>query len=65
MIHAIFPVLSPFTFLQRNFWPSKDRVVLAKQPILFIRSLRDEIVPTSQMVELINSAINAKFKLEY
>lgn len=45
MIGALFPILNPISFLQRNFWPSETRIVLVKQPILFIRSLKDEIVP--------------------
>jgi fermentation-respiration switch protein FrsA (DUF1100 family) len=65
MVNSLFPFLAPFRFLQTNFWPSKTRIVLAKQPILFIRSLQDEIVPTIQMSELIESAVNAEFKSEY
>jgi fermentation-respiration switch protein FrsA (DUF1100 family) len=57
------PFLAPVSFLQKNFWPSSTRIVLVKQPILFIRSMQDEIVPTHQMAELINAAINAKFKM--
>jgi fermentation-respiration switch protein FrsA (DUF1100 family) len=65
MVQALFPFLSPFSFIQTNFWPSITRIVLVKQPILFIRSLRDEIVPTSQMAELIQNALNAEFKQTY
>lgn len=65
MISAVMPFLKPFSFLQKNYWPSATRIVLVKQPILFIRCLQDEIVPTQQMVELINNAVNAKFKVEH
>ena len=50
MIGVVFPFLVPFTgILQRNFWPSKDRISQIKQPILFLQSMKDEIVPPSQM----------------
>jgi fermentation-respiration switch protein FrsA (DUF1100 family) len=65
MISALMPFLTYVSFLQKNYWPSLTRIVLVKQPILFIRSLQDEIVPTAQMVELINNAINSEFKVEH
>lgn len=36
----------------RNFWPSIDRIPRIKQPILFIQSLRDELIPPKQMTAL-------------
>jgi fermentation-respiration switch protein FrsA (DUF1100 family) len=65
MITALMPFLSPLTFFQQNHWPSLTRIVLVKQPILFIRSLEDEIVPTQQMADLIKNAVNAQFKVEF
>jgi fermentation-respiration switch protein FrsA (DUF1100 family) len=65
MIASIMPFLAPVSFLQTNYWPSSSRIVLAKQPILFVRCLQDEIVPTRQMEELIRLATNAQFKVEY
>ncbi len=50
MITAIMPYFTPLTYFQSNYWPSASRIVLAKQPILFVRCLQDEIVPTNQMV---------------
>lgn len=46
----------------RNFWPSLTRIPRVKQPILFIQSLRDEIVPSSQMSSLYTAATGASFK---
>jgi fermentation-respiration switch protein FrsA (DUF1100 family) len=52
MIDAIMPIFKYLKFLQRNHWKSIERVPHIEKPILFIRSLRDEIVPTIQMVRL-------------
>lgn len=62
MISLLFPILAPFSFLQTNFWDSKTRITQVQQPILFIRSLKDELVPTEQMLQLMEFAINAKYK---
>jgi pimeloyl-ACP methyl ester carboxylesterase len=62
MVGVLFPVLSHVLFLLRNFWPSKERIASIDHPILFIRSLRDEIVPTGQMQKLIASALKCKLK---
>ena len=56
MVGVIFPVLSHVLFLLRNFWPSHERIKSIEHPILFVRSLRDEIVPTGQMKILIENA---------
>ena len=56
MVKILFPPLSHLQFLHRNFWPSKLRILTIDTPILFIRSLRDEIVPTEQMKQLIELA---------
>jgi hypothetical protein len=62
MVKVIFPVLSFIEFLHRNFWPSKTRIGAIETPMLFIRSLKDEIVPTEQMLELIGLAENCRLK---
>ena len=63
MVDAILPFLSPFKFLiQRIFYPTKDRIGKVKCPILFIRGLRDEIVPCQQSLVLYSKAKKARFK---
>jgi fermentation-respiration switch protein FrsA (DUF1100 family) len=52
MIDAIMPIFKYLKFLQTNHWRSIERIPKIEKPILFIRSLRDEIVPTGQMVRL-------------
>lgn len=56
MIDYILPVFKFLKFLQRNYWPSIDRISSIICPILFIKSLKDEIVPTEQMNELMKAA---------
>lgn len=41
MIDAVMPPLRYFKFLQRNHWPSIDRIAKIKCPILFVKSMRD------------------------
>ena len=65
MVKILFPPLARLKFLLNNFWPSKDRIPLIEAPILFIRSLKDEIVPTTQMQELIRLAENSSFVDEH
>jgi abhydrolase domain-containing protein 13 len=60
MVKILFPPLAYLRFLHRNFWPSRERIVRIQAPILFVRCLKDEIVPTSQMEELIKLAENAE-----
>lgn len=62
MVKVLFPPLSHLGLLHRNFWPSKEIIPSLKHPMLFIRSLRDEIVPTEQMAELLNLASSASIK---
>jgi pimeloyl-ACP methyl ester carboxylesterase len=56
MIDAVLPFLRYFKFLQRNFWPSIDRVGRLKCPTLFVKSMRDELVPPAQMHRLMDAA---------
>jgi len=46
MIDSIFPFLTHFKFLQRNYWKSVELIPTLELPALFIRSMLDEIVPT-------------------
>jgi hypothetical protein len=62
MVGVIFPALSHVLFLLRNFWPSNERIKSIEHPILFVKSLRDEIVPPGQMKILIDSAKKCKLK---
>lgn len=56
MVDCLFPVLVPFKFLQRNFWPSIDRIKKITCPILFIKSMQDELVPPIHMHRLMEAA---------
>ena len=63
MVDALLPFLTPFKFLvQRIFYPTVDKIGKVKCPILFIRGLRDEIVPCQQSLVLYDKAKNARFK---
>lgn len=56
MIDFHLPYLNALKFLQRNFWPSIDRISLVKAPLLFVKCLKDDIVPYQQMDQLIDRA---------
>lgn len=60
------PMVARFkTFIQRLFYPSIDRIQDVTAPILFIRGMKDEIVPSSHTERLFKKAENAKFKQIY
>lgn len=66
MVDKLFPFIKNIKhLLLTNKWPSKDRVKNLKYPILFFSSEHDEIVPSSHMDELYNTAKNAVFKQKY
>lgn len=65
MIDAIMPIFKYLKFLQRNHWRSIERIPKIEKPILFIRSLRDEIVPTAQMIRLFESVDQSIYTEEY
>ncbi|EAR95417.2 alpha/beta hydrolase family protein (macronuclear) [Tetrahymena thermophila SB210] len=46
----------------RNYWPSIDRIPKIKQPMLFIKSELDELVPPVQMQRLYQAATRVSFK---
>jgi fermentation-respiration switch protein FrsA (DUF1100 family) len=57
MVDVVFPYLKYFkSVVLRNYWPSIDRIGQIKVPILFIMTVKDEIVPFSQMAELFSKA---------
>ena len=63
MVECIFPFLAYFPFLRKNHWESLERIKRVDLPILFIRSMKDEIVPTHQMGTLISNAKNSSLKI--
>lgn len=65
MVKFLFPPLAYLEFLHRNFWPSEKRIGAIEAPILFVRCLKDEIVPTEQMVKLIELATSCTKKYEH
>ena len=46
----------------RNFWSSITIINNVKAPIFFIMGLRDELIPTMQMLRLYQAAQNVPFK---
>ncbi len=54
MLDSIFPPLRWCEFAFVSKWPSNERIRNISLPILFVRSLLDETVPTTQMVKLID-----------
>ena len=63
MVDQIMPHVAPFKiFIQRIFYPTVERINKVTCPILFIRGLKDEIVPCDQSKKLYDAAKSAKFK---
>lgn len=60
MVDVLFPFLGLFKFLQTNFWPSIEKIGDIKVPILFIKSLQDELVPPEHMNRLMRAAKSKK-----
>lgn len=56
MVDQLFPILTYFKFLQRNHWQSIDIIDKIKVPILFVKSMRDELVPPEQMHKLMDKS---------
>lgn len=66
MVDQLMPFVAKFKFLiQRLFYPSIDRIHKVTCPIMFVRGMKDEIVPNHHTERLYNAATNAKFKVEY
>lgn len=57
------PLVAKFKFLiQRLFYPTIDRIDKIECPILFIRGVRDEIVPSDHTIRLFNKAVKSVHK---
>ena len=65
MIDAIMPVFKFVKFLQKNFWNSIENIGKISKSILFIRCIKDELVPTSQMQKLIRNIDPNTYYEEY
>jgi pimeloyl-ACP methyl ester carboxylesterase len=52
-------------YMQKNFWPTDERIGKVTQPMMFIISEKDELVPMQQMEKLFNAAVNSRFKRKY
>ena len=64
MVDNLMPLVAKFkTFIQRVFYPSIDRIPQITTPILFIRGLKDQIVPCTHSERLHKAAKNAPFKM--
>ncbi|CAD8085167.1 unnamed protein product [Paramecium sonneborni] len=62
MVDIIFPKLKLFkSFLLKNHWLSIQKIGQITQPIFFIYSMKDEIVPVQHMAALQSSAQRAEF----
>jgi len=63
MVDIIFPKLAKLkSLLLRNHWNTKDRIQMLKIPMLFILGLKDELIPTTQMLQLYHSARSTTYK---
>ena len=63
MVDQLMPLVARFKqFVQKIFYPSIDRIEKVTSPILFIRGMKDEIVPHDHTEKLFKKAENAKFK---
>ncbi len=62
ILKVLFPYFSILSILSKNKWNSIDRMRFIKNPILFIRSLKDKLIPPIQMLELFKAAKNSIFR---
>ena len=57
MVDHLMPMVAMFKkYIQRIFWPTIDRIGNVTAPMLFIRGLKDEIVPCSHVKTLYDKA---------
>lgn len=57
MVDSLMPLVAKFKyFIQRLFYPTIDRIDKIECPILFIRGVKDEIVPSDHTLKLYNKA---------
>lgn len=54
VVPYLFPILTPFTFMVHEKWPSEDRMpeIPARIPALFLAGQKDEVVPPDHMRKL-------------
>ncbi len=63
MVDIVFSKLSLIKNLVLNIkWHSVDNIKSIEIPILFIMGLKDELIPTVQMLRLYQAADKARFK---
>jgi pimeloyl-ACP methyl ester carboxylesterase len=66
MVDQLMPMVALFKrFIQRIFYPTIDRIGKIKCPILFIRGMKDEIVPNDHTKRLMDAAEACEFKQLY
>lgn len=64
MVDNLMPLVAKFkVFIQRVFYPSIDRIPQITTPILFIRGMKDNIVPCNHSERLNKAAVNAPFTM--
>jgi len=63
MVDQLMPLVAIFKrFIQKIFYPTIDRMCKITTPILFIRGMKDEIVPMDHTKRLFDAATTCKFK---
>lgn len=65
MIDSVMPIFTKLKFLCNNNWKSIDIIGQIQAPILFIKSMRDELVPPAHMHQLMQSATGSSLILDY
>lgn len=63
MVDNLFPMVAFLKMIVlRNFWPTIDRIGSLKMPLLFVKAINDELVPSTMMNQLYASAVACKHK---
>lgn len=66
MVDVLMPLVAVFKHLiQKIFYPTIDRIGKVSTPILFVRGMKDEIVPRDHTKKLFDAARDARFKQIY
>ena len=66
MVDQLMPMVALFKrVIQRIFYPTIDRIGKITCPILFVRGLKDEIVPNDHTKRLMDAAVACQFKQLY
>ena len=64
LVDVLMPMVANFKWLiQRVFYPTIDRIGKITAPILFVRGVKDEIVPSDHSMKLYQAATGARFKV--